>query len=197
MSTYVEEHMKQGYTVEQLKEVIKQSVNISDSLRKLNLKPCGANYQRFNYLVRENKIDISHFLGQASGPKTKHETRGLLPLDAVLIEHSNYNRRALRKRLFKNKLLENKCYECGITDIWNNKPITLHLDHVNGINDDNRIENLRILCPNCHSQTSTYAGKNKKSHYSNKCFQCSLPIQSDRKWCKPCFKEQQYKQKEI
>ena len=67
----------------------------------------------------------------------------------------------LKERLVKEKYLEYKCAECGITE-WNGKPLSLHLDHINGINNDHRIENLRFLCPNCHSQTNTYAGKNKK-----------------------------------
>ena len=67
----------------------------------------------------------------------------------------------LKERLVKEGILEYKCAECGISK-WNNKPLSLHLDHINGINNDHRIENLRFLCPNCHSQTDTYAGKNRK-----------------------------------
>jgi Zn finger protein HypA/HybF involved in hydrogenase expression len=70
-------------------------------------------------------------------------------------------RASIRKIIIKENLIEYKCSECGI-QTWNNKPLSLHLDHINGRSNDNRLENLRFLCPNCHSQTETYTGKNKK-----------------------------------
>jgi len=70
--------------------------------------------------------------------------------------------RYLRELLIKEELLENKCSECGLYPEWNNKPLTLQLDHIDGIKLNNKIENLRILCPNCHTQTLTYGGRNMK-----------------------------------
>jgi len=72
------------------------------------------------------------------------------------------SRCSVRKEIIKNGLIEYKCSICGINE-WNNMSISLHLDHINGINGDHRIENLRFLCPNCHSQTTTYAGRNKQN----------------------------------
>ena len=69
-------------------------------------------------------------------------------------------RASVRKRIMKENLLPYECNECKISE-WNSKKLSLHLDHINGINGDNRIENLRFLCPNCHSLTETYTGKNK------------------------------------
>lgn len=71
-------------------------------------------------------------------------------------------RSAVRRRLLEEGILRDECYECGITR-WFGTKLTLHLDHINGINDDNRIENLRMLCPNCHSQTETFSGKNNRT----------------------------------
>jgi Zn finger protein HypA/HybF involved in hydrogenase expression len=71
------------------------------------------------------------------------------------------SRASIRKVIIKENLIEYKCSECDI-QTWNNKSLSLHLDHINGMNSDNRLENLRFLCPNCHSQTETYTGRNKK-----------------------------------
>jgi 5-methylcytosine-specific restriction endonuclease McrA len=71
------------------------------------------------------------------------------------------SRASIRKIIIKDNLIEYKCLECNI-QTWNNKSLSLHLDHINGIGNDNRLENLRFLCPNCHSQTETYTGRNKK-----------------------------------
>ena len=80
----------------------------------------------------------------------------------MLTTDNTFQTYKLKQRLLKERIIENKCIECGITE-WNGKIINMHLDHINGINNDHRLENLRMLCPNCHSQTDTYCGKNKKS----------------------------------
>jgi len=86
--------------------------------------------------------------------------RTKIPLSEVLIENSTYARHALKKRLIEEKLLEYKCQSSSNEGTWNGYRLSLHLDHVNGIFNDNRLANLRFLCPNCHSQTDSYAGKN-------------------------------------
>ena len=85
-------------------------------------------------------------------------------LSHLLVENSSsgISTSRFKKRLIKEGLLEEKCYECGIGPIWNGKALVLQIDHTNGVSNDNRISNLRILCPNCHSQTHTYAGRNNK-----------------------------------
>ena len=83
-------------------------------------------------------------------------------LDEILVKNSSYmNIRSLKNRLIKEKRLEYKCTMCGNIGIWNGQKLSLQLDHINGIHNDHRIENLRFLCPNCHSTTETYAGKNR------------------------------------
>ena len=79
--------------------------------------------------------------------------------EEIFCENSSYDRKDLKKRIISQNLLDVKCSECGIID-WNGKPLTLQLDHINGVNKDNRIENLRFMCPNCHSQTSTWGTRN-------------------------------------
>lgn len=82
-------------------------------------------------------------------------------LDELFCEHSKAPRYFVKELIIKNQLKPYKCEKCNIIDEWNGYPISLQLDHINGINNDNRIENLRFLCPNCHSQTPSFCGRGK------------------------------------
>lgn len=88
------------------------------------------------------------------------EYNSSLPLEQILIKDSEYNRTKLKKRLIREGLKKYKCECCGITE-WNNKPISLQLHHINGVHNDNRLSNLQLLCPNCHSQTENFGTKGK------------------------------------
>lgn len=94
----------------------------------------------------------------------------IIPLEEILVEGSTYQSNKLRLRLLKAGLKEYRCEKCNNTE-WNDQPIPLELNHINGDNSDNRLENLELLCPNCHAQTDSYRGKNygnakNKHHYS-------------------------------
>ena len=109
--------------------------------------------------IAKEKIDTSHFKGRLSKTSSypKYETKD------ILIKDSPYtNITSLKKRLVKEGLLEYKCVKCGNKGEWNDKPLTLQLDHINGDNTDHRLKNVRFLCPNCHSQTKTFSGRNVK-----------------------------------
>lgn len=88
--------------------------------------------------------------------------KSLVPNSVVFTQNSNFANEMVKQRIVKDGLLEYKCCKCGI-DSWQGETIVLDLDHINGDNRDNRLTNLRFLCPNCHSQTDTYKGRNKNS----------------------------------
>lgn len=151
------------FRIEDLMTAIKQSVSLLEVLEKLKINPSGNNFRILKREIRENNLDTRHFLGKGHKKTiSKAILANTIPIENILIENSTYQTSKLSKRLRKEKLLEYQCLHCGMGDIWNGKSITLHLDHINGVNNDHRIENLCFLCPNCHSQTSTYCGRNAK-----------------------------------
>lgn len=86
-----------------------------------------------------------------------------IPLEEILANnYPAYPTGKLKRRLLREGILEYKCVLCDNIGSHNGRPLTLQLDHVNGINNDHRLENIRLLCPNCHTQQDTYAGKNKQ-----------------------------------
>jgi hypothetical protein len=152
--------MRYKYTQEKLEKVVSEALSIAEVCRGLGLKSCGGNYKTLKDKFKLWDIDTKHFTGQGHNQGDKFKPFGKkYELEEVLIENSPYKSSYhLKARLYKEGLKEIKCEECGL-EYWNNKVITLELDHVNGITNDNRIENLRILCPNCHSQTETFRRK--------------------------------------
>ena len=146
-------------TDEEFQQLIITSENFTDACRKIGLSINGSNgREQIKKRCRELNISFEHF----SIPKKNWNSHPKYELEEILVENSTYKAISrLKARLVKEGLLEYKCECCGNTGFWNNKPLSLQLDHKNGKNNDHRLENLRFLCPNCHSQTETFAGKNK------------------------------------
>lgn len=154
---------KYRYSDEDFIQAIKDSISIREVLKRLGVAPHGGSYKTFQVRVSGLGIDTSHFLG--SGHLKGRHNPHVKKMDLAEILVSNSPRvlsSPLKKRVILAGLLKNECAKCGIKDIWQGEPIVLHVDHINGDHFDHRIENLRLLCPNCHSQTPTYCAKNKK-----------------------------------
>ncbi len=160
--------MKYKYDEDDLKNAVKKSKSIAGVCRILNIRPVGGNYKTIKQKIKKYNIDISHFTGQGWNVGLKFKPMKKRPLSEILVENSTYtNSNVLRKRLFNEGVKEKRCEICMLSE-WLGLPIPLELDHINGVNTDHRIENLRILCPNCHAQTPTYRGKNNLSALSEK-----------------------------
>lgn len=150
-----------SWTDEELRAAVAESKTVREALKRLNVQGRGDNYKTFHKYVRRLGLDTSHFVGSAHlrgqarpNPASRRE------LDAILVENSEYeNTKHLSRRLVREGVLERRCYECGLTE-WRGRPMPLELDHVNGDRRDNRRENLRFLCPNCHALTPTFRGRN-------------------------------------
>jgi 5-methylcytosine-specific restriction endonuclease McrA len=153
--------LKRHKTNEEFIEAVKTSFSIREVFAKLDLVPAGGNYASFHEKVKKMGLDISHFTGKAWIKGKKREYSPQKSLEEILKIDSPHNSTKLKKRLIGANILISECSICKTKD-WLEKPLTLHLDHINGDHSDNRIENLRLLCPNCHSQTETYTGRNKK-----------------------------------
>ena len=147
------------HTDEQFIEIVKLSTSIQQVLKKLGFRLAGGNYKTFHERVKRLNLDTSHFTGMAHLKGKTHHWGYLIPIEDILVKNSTYPTSKLKNRLIKANLVEDKCAICGLS-LWLDKPISLEIHHINGICNDNRIDNLQLICPNCHSQTENFRGRN-------------------------------------
>lgn len=152
---------KRKYTDGQFIEAVANSTSIRQVLGKLGLAMQGGNYASFHNIVKELNIDTNHFTGQ--GWKKDKTFGPRASLDDYFSGKQTVKSHKLRLRLLREGIFEYKCYKCNLSS-WNNQPIPLELEHIDGDHLNNSLANLTILCPNCHAQTSTYRGKNKRKN---------------------------------
>ena len=180
--------MNKKYIKNNFEDIIKKSQNLTEAIINLDLKPRGSNYLTVKKYIKLYSLDTSHFLSIT--PKVlenlkKSRDSRKLNLDEILVENRTYNTSLLKKRLFENGLKKNECEICGQNDIWQGKKISLIIDHIDGRHNNNLLENLRIICPNCNATLDTHCGKNKKKlDYICK---CGNKISRNSDTCRKCY----------
>lgn len=142
------------YDVDKLKDIVKDSYSFAEVCRKLNKSKSGDGYKVLKRVIENNSIDITHFNPWKNNVFNKKNKEK--PISFYLVENSNINSSNLKEKLYKNGIKQRICEECGQGEIWRDKNISLILDHINGVSNDNRLENLRILCPNCNATLETH-----------------------------------------
>lgn len=177
---------KRRYSDTQFIEAVRHSRTIAEVLRRLGLQVRPGNYATVHQLVEKFALDVSHWdpIGVIREKSRERGIQRAIPLAELLIEDSPYQTNKLKRRLLQEDMLENRCALCGV-DEWQGKPLTLQLDHINGIANDHRLENLRLLCPNCHSQTRTFCRRKRKSEY-RECPECGGRKCATGSMCRQC-----------
>ena len=150
--------MKGLYSKEDVMKAVASNKSIAGVLRQLNLRPIGGNYKTIHRLIKEYGLDTTHFTGQGWNIGLGFKPKRAIEDSEIYTQDSPYKCSWRLRERYKRTTGINYCEGCGL-HYWLNKPIPLEIHHINGINTDNRLDNLQLLCPNCHALTSNYRGK--------------------------------------
>lgn len=190
-------HIIWSYDKNLLQEVLDNSISYNDLFNKLNLTTSKSLIKMLQYRIKIENISRIKFIDNTKKNK-RSQGFNCKPISEILVENSTYvSTTNLKNKLIKYDLLKYKCEICQI-DEWNGSDLTLQLDHINGISNDNRLENLRLLCPNCHSQTDTYAGKKKKNRKKKlkNCQSCGIEVEN-KIFCHECDAKIKLKRRKV
>ncbi len=159
-----------SFTKEEAERAVAASKSYSEALRRLKLRPAGGNHRTLKKYVERWDISTEHF-DPNWALRTRNRRR--MPLDEILVEHSTYSRGHLKERLYDEGIKQRQCELCGQGEEWRGARMGLILDHINGVADDNRIENLRVACPNCAATFDTHCGRsNRRAPIERACARC-------------------------
>ena len=153
---------KRKWTDEDLKRAVKKATSLRQTLKLLKLVPAGGNYVQLQSYISKLKINTSHFKGKAWNKGMTGLGAFRYSLEKILVLDNGYQSFKLKARLFREGIKKPECEICGWAKKALDGRLPLELDHINGDRRDNRLFNLRILCPNCHSLQETHRGRNKK-----------------------------------
>jgi hypothetical protein len=149
-------------TDDEFRLAVAGSLSVRQVLGRIGLVPAGGNYKTVHSRIAKLGLDTTHFTGAAWNQGARFKMLGQpFSWENILVEDSTYaSTSRLRNRLIEHGLKDPRCESCGLAE-WRQQPIPLELHHANGINNDHRLANLQLLCPNCHALTENYRGKNQ------------------------------------
>jgi hypothetical protein len=148
------------FTEEEAREAIAASLCWSEALRALGLRAAGGNHRTLQRWARRWEIDTTHFDPNAVRRRTLGRTPA--PLEEILVERSPFGRQTVKRRLLESGLKQPVCELCGQGELWRGKAMAMILDHINGVADDHRLENLQMVCPNCAATLATHCGRQNR-----------------------------------
>ena len=156
-----------NYSLSDVERAVAENKSIAGVLRQLGLRPVGGNYRTINRIIVDNKIDTSHFTGQGWNVGLAFKpNKGVSDRD-LYVRESSYKCSWRLREHYKKTTGVSHCEKCGL-ETWQGHQIPLEIHHINGINTDNRLENLQLLCPYCHALTNNYRGRAKVSARSER-----------------------------
>jgi hypothetical protein len=161
------------YTETELRAAVGDARCLSDVLRHFGLRAAGGNFRVLRSYLERWAISTDHFDENAA---RRGRARASRPLAEVLVPRSGYSRRRLKERLYSEGIKQRACELCGQGEDWRGRTMSLVLDHVNGVHDDNRLENLRIVCPNCAATLDTHCGRRNRLERERVCLRCGMPF---------------------
>lgn len=157
------------YSTEEARAAVSAASSHAEVLRVLDLCPTGGNTAVLKRWLTHWEISTRHFAARA----LRSPSKDAKPLEEILVECSSYARANLKTRLYAEGVKRPTCELCGQSEVWRGRPMGLILDHINGVRDDNRLENLRIVCPNCAATLDTHCGrKNRLERPERACLRC-------------------------
>jgi hypothetical protein len=180
--------------IDKLKAIIAESNSTTETCFKLYGNKLYGNRITIKKYINQHNIDISHFGTNNGNVRSNKFIK--TPLSKILISGSTYNTTNLKERLYDEGIKERKCELCGQDENWHGEHMSLILDHINGINNDHRLENLRIVCPNCNATLPTFSGKNVKRNKKKKITRLEQSV-IQRKVKRPSFEQLQNEIKEL
>jgi hypothetical protein len=173
----------------EIQKILNKCSSFVEVLETLGLNAHSGNHRTLKQRIKFDNLNIDELIKKRKEKSRQRSIKKAVPISEVMIKNSNYGTNHLKNRLVKEKILKYACEKCGNEGIWMKQKLALQLDHKNGNPRDHRLENICFLCPNCHSQTDTYAGKrNKKNKF---CFECKIPTKGKGKKCRKCSAQKQ------